>query len=90
MTAGGETPDERIGYGFRLVLTRAPERDEERVLRGVYEKFLGKYSADSEAAEELLAQGESPLNELLDRAELASYAGVASLILNLDEAITKE
>ena len=69
---------------------RGRRRREERVLRGVYEKFLGKYSADSEAAEELLAQGESPFDESLDRAELASYAGVASLILNLDEAITKE
>ena len=37
-----------------------------------------------------LSQGESPRDEELDVSELAAYATVASLILNLDETITKE
>jgi hypothetical protein len=32
----------------------------------------------------------SARNENLDPEELASYSGLASVILNLDEAITKE
>jgi len=34
--------------------------------------------------------GESPLNEQLNVSELAAYTTVASLILNLDETVTKE
>jgi len=42
------------------------------------------------SALDLVKQGESPRNEVLDLAELASYTTVASLILNLDETVTKE
>ena len=34
--------------------------------------------------------GESPRDETLDIAELASYTMVANLILNLDRTITKD
>jgi hypothetical protein len=37
-----------------------------------------------------LSQGESQRDEKLDAAELATYTTVASLILNLDEMVTKE
>ena len=38
----------------------------------------------------LLSHGDSSRDESLDVKELASYAGVASLVLNLDETMTKE
>ena len=41
-------------------------------------------------AQKYLAQGEAPRDEKLDARELAAYATVASLILNLDETVTKE
>ena len=44
---------------------------------------------DPNAAQELLAVGESPLNETLDPAELAAWTAVASAVLNLDETVTK-
>jgi hypothetical protein len=43
-----------------------------------------------DAADRLLAVGEAPLNPRLDAVELATYAQVARLILNLDETITKQ
>ena len=39
---------------------------------------------------ELVSQGEHARDETLDVSELASYAMVANLILNLDGTITKE
>ena len=90
MAQGGDTVDERIRYGFQLALARTPRDREYQILGDVYGKFLSKYSTDTDAAEELLAQGGSPFDKSLDSAELASYTGVASLILNLDETITKE
>ena len=90
MTEGGATPDERIAHGFRLALARPARTKEQAVLRGVFERFLDKYADDPDAAAKLLAEGESEYDESLDAVELAAYAGIASLILNLDEAVTKE
>jgi len=90
MHEAGPSPEDRIERGFRLAASRAPENGEVRALTGLYTKLLEDYRADEFEAEQYLAQGESPRDDTLDVAELASYASVASLILNLDETITKE
>ena len=87
---GGSSPGERIDYGYRLVLARRPSDAQRRVLRHSLDDFLASFRADGTAASEFLAQGESPARQNLDPAELAAYASVASLLLNLDETITKE
>jgi hypothetical protein len=38
----------------------------------------------------LIGAGEFPHDEKLDACELAAYAAVTGLILNLDETVTKE
>ena len=80
----------RITLAFRLVMARRPSDAELDVLLSGYRFHLARYRADNNAAKKLLSIGESPRNEKLDVAELAAYATVASLILNLDEAITRE
>ncbi|MEX2263824.1 MAG: DUF1553 domain-containing protein [Bryobacteraceae bacterium] len=87
---GGKTPEARIGHGWRLVLGRNPKPRETELLAEALEQFLEYYERDREAAGKFLAQGDSPRNKKLDARELAAYSGVASLILNLDEAVTKE
>ena len=52
--------------------------------------FSESFRANAGAAREFLKQGESAVRPGLDEAELAAYAGVAGLLLNLDETITKE
>ena len=90
MKQGGGTPEERIAYAFRLATARFPKTGEIRVLHRAFQRFLSGYQADPEAAVKLLSQGDSSRDESLDVKELASYAGVASLVLNLDETMTKE
>jgi hypothetical protein len=88
---GGATPDARIAHGWKLVLGRAPSARELAAAQRGYDRFLARYRADRPAAEKyLLQQGESPRDPSLDVAELAAASTVASLILNLDEAVTKE
>ncbi len=81
--------DERIVLAFRLVLARRPSDRELAVLRKVYEEQLSVYRADGDAAQALLSVGESPRDETLDPAELAAWATVSSVLLNLDEAVTR-
>ena len=85
----GKTPDERIAFAFRLATARPPSARELTVLRKVLDRQIAVYSKDPAAALKLLAVGESPRNENLDVAELAAWMTVASVILNLDETVTK-
>jgi hypothetical protein len=90
MLEGGGTPAERIGFGFRLATARHPNERESEVLLNSFHRYLDEYQTSREAALKLLGQGESPRSESLDVPELAAYTAVASLILNLDETVTKE
>ena len=86
---GGTTPDERISYAYRLTTGHRPTPNAEAVLLDSFHDYLERYQADRSAALGLVNVGESPRDETLDIAELASYTMVASLILNLDRTITK-
>ena len=90
MKEGWETPAARIGYTFRLAVARDPTPAERDVLVAAYERLRKQYAADRPAAEQVVSQGEKPRDPKLDVAELAAYAGVASVILNTDEALTRE
>lgn len=90
MTEGGTTPQARLEYGYALVLARPPSARQAQVLLALYRQLETNYMADAKAAAQYIRQGDSPVKAGLDAAELAAYTGVASLILNLDETITKE
>ena len=86
---GGNTSDSRLRYGFRLALSRYPTTAELAVLRDNLHYHLD-YFSDPAKAKQYLEQGEAPADAKLKPRDLAAYASVASLILNLDETITKE
>ena len=52
-------------------------------------KNLAKYEKDDKAARKLVSVGDSPVNEKLNKSELAAYTMIASLLLNLDETLNK-
>ncbi|MBM3774025.1 MAG: DUF1553 domain-containing protein [Acidobacteria bacterium] len=87
---GGSTLEERIAFAFRLATARPPQAPEAEVLLAAYHHHLDRYQTDREAALKLVSQGEYPREEKLDPGQLAASAVVASLILNLDEVLTKE
>lgn len=87
---GGSTDRERLDYGFELATARVPTEAERAVLARGMERYRGRYEAAPADAEKLLAQGDAPRDASLDKVEQAAFAAVASLILNLDETITKE
>jgi len=90
MTEGGGTPAERLAYGFRLATARWPKPKEAKVLEDSFRYHLENFRNRPGAAEKLLSAGEHPRNKRLDENELAAYATLASMILNLDEVVTKE
>jgi hypothetical protein len=90
MTEGGASAEQRVDYGYRLVLARAPDSSRRQALLKALAGFSAAYRDDVSAAREFLKQGESAVRPGLDERELAAYASLASLLLNLDETITKE
>jgi hypothetical protein len=58
-------------------------------LIAVLDNQLARYGRNPKAALELLAIGEAPRDERLAPAELAAWTIVTSVILNLDETLTK-
>lgn len=89
MTDVSATPKDRIRYGVRLLLARQPSDEELRVLTDLWRNRLAAYRADPAAAAALLKVGESPRDETLDPASHAAYTSIASVLLNLDETITR-
>ncbi len=85
-----DAPDARLARAFRWATGRAPQPRELGVLRGGFDEHRQRYAKDRAAALKLLGVGESPRDASRNIAELAAYTATCNLILNLDEAITKE
>ncbi len=90
MLDGGSQPVDRLEWGFRLVTGRKPTDPEREILRTTYESQLARYAADPAAADQLLTVGSTPRDATLAPAELAAYTMIGNVLLNLDEAVTKE
>ncbi len=80
---------DRIAYGFRLCVARAPRRNEIKRLVSLYNEELSRYKADGKAAEKLATSELGKAPEKADLDELAAWTVVANVLLNLDETITK-
>ena len=89
MTASA-TPEARLAAAFRLATARQPSTAETKILLARLDTLKQQYAADPPAALKLLALGESKRDAKLDPIEHAAYTGLCSLVLNLDEAISKE
>ncbi len=87
---GEVAPQRRIESAFRLAASRLPRPTESMILLQRLERLREQYAADPAAAKKLLSIGDSPRDEKLDAVEHAAYTGLCSLILNLDEVITRE
>ena len=77
------------GPRFKLATSREPSERETTILRRVLEQQLARFQAQPTNSEKLLAVGDSARDERLVPNELAAYTIVASVILNLDEVVTK-
>ena len=82
-------PDERIVQMFRAILVRSPSDEELKILRAGLQDQRARFQQSPEAAQALIKTGEFPVPSECDPVELAAHTMLASLLLNLDEAVTK-
>ena len=86
---GGKTTPERLNYAYRKVVSRLPKPDELKILEELLQKHLKEFQANKSGAEKLLAVGQSPRVANLDPIELAAWASISRVILNLHETMTR-
>ncbi len=86
---GGDTTAARIEFALREALGRPARPAEIDILRSLHDSHARDYSANPEAAAELLGIGLRPVPPDLPHAELAAWTSVARAILNLHEMITR-
>jgi hypothetical protein len=72
------------------VTARTPKLAELEILTRRLAALRQTYAHDEEAAKKLLAVGESKPDPKLPSAELAAWTSLATILMNLDEAISKE
>ncbi len=89
VTEGGKTPDERIVFAWRVVLSREPAAEERAIVRETLDRYIARYQQDAAAARKVVTVGESKPKAGLSETELAAYTLLANLILNLDETVTR-
>jgi hypothetical protein len=87
---GGSETRDRIKLGYELVLARPPRPVEMNIVLAALSGFETRYRGDAKSAKEFLNHGDSVSSAKLDPRELAAYSSIASLILNLDETVTKQ
>jgi mono/diheme cytochrome c family protein len=86
---GGPSASARLEWVFEQALSRKPSADEVKVLTALLDKHGKKYAQDADAAKKLVSTGAKPVPTDLNVSELAAWTGVARVILNLHETITR-
>jgi hypothetical protein len=90
MKEGGADIHTRLAFAFRLSTSRLPSPAELSILHAEFNNRLKEFKASPEATKAYLdGGGARKPDPALDSAELAAFAALCSLILNLDESLSK-
>jgi hypothetical protein len=80
----------RLDFAFRSLTARPPQAEERKILLARLQTLRAQFRADPEAARQLASVGEAPRPEALDPVEHAAWTSLCSLLMNLDEVLSKE
>ncbi len=86
---GGDSEADKITYAFRIATARPPTDKELATLTALYKESKQEFQQHQNDINELLKAGEYPVDNSLNRLEIASYTMITSAILNMNETITK-
>jgi len=90
LLAGHASDPDRLAYAFRMVTSRLPTPAESRILKSALDFQRQRFSHEPLRAEQLVQFGDSPAASSLEPVELAAHTVLMNLLLNLDEAITRQ
>jgi hypothetical protein len=82
--------EDRIKLGFLLATSRYPSEEEIAILSKRLAALQHQYSELPQQAEKITSIGEFPIATKVDIADHAAFTAICSLLLNLDETITRQ
>lgn len=85
-----KTREQRIDAAFRQVLQRTANADEKKLLGELVLRHEKQYTTDVKAAEAYLHVGDRPPPADIASSELAAWANVIRVLLNLHETVTRD
>jgi len=89
MKEGGSSETDQVTYGFRLTTSRRPSKDEIQALTKGLQRRRQYYAYHLAEAHQLVDVGESDFDKNLNVGNFAAMTTTASILLNLDEAISR-
>jgi len=81
--------EQRITKAFRLIICRKPSGEELKILSNYLPEQREAFKTGKLDAKKTLKQGEYPLDDQLDKNDLAAMMKVVNTIYNMEEAITR-
>jgi hypothetical protein len=90
LVEGTLSDSDRIQKMWRMATGRVARDHERDILQARLDKLRAYYAGHADEAMTLMQVGESKADAKLDAGELAAWTGIASVVLNLDETLSKE
>ncbi len=87
---GGAQDEARLNHAVLVVLGRQAKPGETEALGRALKQFRVRYETNPLSAKAYLNQGDSAIDPSFSAPELAAWTTIGSLLLNLDETITKD
>lgn len=81
--------DAKINKAFRLIVCRKPSDKEKQVLNAYYADQQKVYAKNKQDAAKVIAVGEFPMNDKVNKTDMAAMMEVITAIYNLEETITR-
>ncbi|MEZ6197029.1 MAG: PSD1 and planctomycete cytochrome C domain-containing protein [Planctomycetota bacterium] len=85
----GQSDAERLARGFEIAVARRPNAREAERIAAILDDQRQRFADRAEDASKILAHGASPRRMDLEPREHAAWTLVASVLLNLDETMTR-
>ena len=90
MKVQADSVEERCSFAFRAAVARQPSSEEVAVLSQLFRQQRQHFRQHPDEANKLIAQGEAAREKALNVVDHAAWTALASIILNLDETVTRE
>ena len=85
-----DSDPQRLRLAFMMATSRAPDKSEMRILTETLSEQRNEFTAHPERANEFITNGKSLPSSDYDPVELAAWTSLGSILLNLDETISRE
>ncbi len=80
----------RLTMAFELATSRKPKEQEFAILARRLQNLQSEYSSSIKEAKKIISIGEHPVDLALSTTDHAAYTALCSLLLNLDETLTRQ